>query len=290
MALVTLPSSDWVDILSFSGVSPADDTVLRNYGSSTVLVAVQATAPTVATGFPVLIGDMVSVHNVGQKIWVKGVAGVKLWVDHQQNNVVSLYSDVSVQEPLNVIVPEPLLIELPPEMITGTPGDPLGSRRLRTDQGQTSFWQGKQYRTFQELNIAGGAVHTIRIVTGVNTILKSLSLNIVTGDARMSIISGGTAGGTFGTTLPIIRKNSMTVTPNVPSQNVITSGGTVTGGTLLDVIRVVAADATGSHKEASVGANQDDERGVGPGTFFYRIEAIGTSALTGVINFFWEER
>jgi hypothetical protein len=274
MALITLPSSEWIDILAVSGITPSFDTVLRNYGSSTINVVVQASAPIGSGGFPVLSGDMVSVANKQQKIWVKGVSGVRVWIDDQDENQITLHQSVGFQK----------------DLLTGTGSDILGAKRLRVDQGQTSFWEGKQYRSFQELDIVAGASHTIRIVTGVNTILKALSLNILTGDARMEIIGGGTAGGTFGTTLPVIRKNSMSVTPNVTSQNVLTSGGTVTGGTLLDVVHVVAAEAQGNRKEASVGANQDDERGVAPGTFFYRINALGAINVTGVINLFWEER
>lgn len=274
MALITLPSSEWIDILTVSGITPSFDTVIRNYGSSTINVVVQASAPTGSGGFPVLSGDMVSVANKQQKIWVKGASGVRVWIDDQDENQITLHQSVGFQK----------------DLLTGIGSDILGAKRLRVDQGQTSFWEGKQYRSFQELNITAGASHTIRIVTGVNTILKALSLNILTGDARMEIIGGGTAGGTFGTTLPVIRKNSMSFTPVVASQNVLTSGGTVTGGTLLDVVHVVAAESQGNRKEASVGANQDDERGVAPGTFFYRINAIGSINVTGVINLFWEER
>jgi hypothetical protein len=274
MALITLPSSEWIDILTVSGISPKFDTVLRNYGSSTINVIVQASIPTGSGGFPVLTGDMVSVANNQEKIWVKGVSGVRVWIDDQDSNGITLYQSVGFQK----------------DLLTGSGEDILGTKRLRVDQGQTSFWQGKQYRTFQELNIAGGASHTIRIVTGVNTILKGLSLNILTGDARMEVLGGGTAGGTFGVTLPVIRRSTMTVTPVVASLNVLTSGGTQTGGTLLDVVRVAAAEAQGNRKESSVGGSQDDERGVAPGTFFYRINAVGAVAVTGVINISWEER
>lgn len=274
MPLVILETSNWVDVAEFTGMSLTQDMVLRNYGSQSVLVKVSPTVPTIQDGYPVMSGEVVSVRNAGVKVWIKGSTGVKVWVEDQDSNPVSQYNMVGLQS----------------DLITGSGEDVLGTKRIRVDQGQTSFWQGKQFRTFQELDIPAGASHTIRITVGVNTILKSLSLNILTGDAKLSIIGSGVSGGTYSTILPVIRKNSMTTTPVVPSQNTIASGGSVTGGTLLDIVRIVAAEGQGNRKEASVGGVQDDERAVGPGVFFYKIEAVGSIPVTGVINLFWEER
>jgi len=274
MPLIVLDTQDWVDVAEFTGIPLTQDMVLRNYGSQSILVKVSSSKPTTQDGYPVMSGEVVSVRNLQVKVWAKGTTGVKVWVEDQDSNPISQYNMVGLQT----------------DLITGSGEDVLGTKRIRVDQGQTSFWQGRQFRTFQELNIPAGTSHTIRITVGVNTILKFLSLNVLTGDAKLSIIGSGVSGGTYSTILPVIRKNSMTVTPNVLSQNMIVSGGTVTGGTLLDVIRVVAAEGQGNRKEASVGDVQDDERAVGPGIFFYKIEVIGSVPVTGVINLFWEER
>lgn len=162
------------------------------------------------------------------------------------------------------------------------------SQRLRVDVDQTSFWQGKQYRSFMELNLAAGATRIIKNVVTVNTILYDLSLTLDSGSIRMSIVSGGTEGGTFSEVMPIIRKNTMTDAPNVASQNVSTTGGTLTGGTVIDISRVVSPGATA--QQISVGSKPFDQRGVAPGTYYWKLENIGTGAATGVISFFWEER
>ena len=68
----------------------------------------------------------------------------------------------------------------------------------------------------------------------------------------------------------------------------ITAGGTITGGTLTDVLRVVAANSTA--QQMTAGSSSDAQRGYPAGTYYYKLENIGTGTVTGTYHSLWEER
>lgn len=161
--------------------------------------------------------------------------------------------------------------------------------RLRVDVGQTGFFDGREFRTFKEFAVATTSTYVIKIVVPVNTILFEFGLEIEAGDIRIETVSGGSPveGGSFSETLPRIPTNTMTEKPQPPyaAQNVLTAGGTLTGGTVIDVLRAKAAD--NSNFAASVGAQSGAERGVQPGTYYWRAAMTG---FIGVIKARYEER
>lgn len=155
--------------------------------------------------------------------------------------------------------------------------------RLRVDVGQTHFWSGKQFRTFQKLTILSGASVAIRATVGVNIVLYETSFTTEDSSIEVQLKSGGTAAGPW-TSMPVIRKNTMTTTPVIASQVTMDYDGGHTGGTLIDLVRVTAGN-----KQSSVGGT-DSERGVGPGTYYYVITNTGNQTATVVFSGFWEER
>lgn len=155
--------------------------------------------------------------------------------------------------------------------------------RLRVDPGQTSFWAGKEFRTFQEFSIPALSMVTVRATVGVDIVLHSTSINVDSGTVMMSLFAGGTANGPW-TSMPVLRKNNMSSAP-VRSANVIMDyDGGHTGGTKLDTTIVSAG------KTSSVGAEESSERGVPAGVYYYRIENLGNQAATCVFSGWWEER
>lgn len=173
-----------------------------------------------------------------------------------------------------------------------------GFERLRVDVGQTSFFEGREFRTFKELNIAAGATYVVRAVVPLNIILFGLEVSIDQGWLRVGTYVGGTPGGTFSETLPILGTNNMTpgtehrrnYSGNIyTAQTVLTAGGTHTGGTELDVLRIKTADNTtfGS----SVGAAPNDERGVSANTYYFRLLNLDAmDPVTGTFKARFEER
>lgn len=155
--------------------------------------------------------------------------------------------------------------------------------RLRVDPGQTNFWSGKQFRTFQKLEIASLATVAIRATVGVNIVLYETSFATENSSVEVQLKAGGTAAGPW-TAMPVIRKNTMTTAPIITSQVAMDYDGGHTGGVLIDLLRVTAGN-----KQASVGGT-DSERGVGPGTYYYVITNTGNQSATVVFSGWWEER
>lgn len=170
-----------------------------------------------------------------------------------------------------------------------------GFERVRVDAAQTSFFEGREFRTFKELDVAAGATYVLKVVTPVDLILNSLEVFIDGGEIRVGTYVGGTEGGTFSETLPIIPANRMAsrrtgyggVGGYYDPQVVITAGGTHTGGTELDVIRL---NSSSGGQAASVGSAPFDERGVSAGTYYFRLTNAGGQSTTGTFKARWEER
>jgi len=163
-----------------------------------------------------------------------------------------------------------------------------GHPRLRVDVAQTGFFAGREFRTFRRISLAAAGTLVVRAVVPVDTILFGLSLDLVDGWVDLETRVGGTPGGTFSETLPIFRRNNMTTAPVLTAQNVLTAGGTHTGGTVLDVLAVRASTATA--QASSVGAGITDERGIAPNTYYFVLTNPGSGTATGVWRAWWEER
>lgn len=150
------------------------------------------------------------------------------------------------------------------------------------------FGVGKEFRTFFEFSLVNNEQIVIKAVVPINVVLRSVETVITQGNIRVETVVGGTEGGDFLTTLPVFNRNNMTDKPKplYTSQVTLTAGGTHTGGTLLDLM--VNKAANGSSAIATVGTMFDDDRGVAPNTYYYRIFASEIS--TGIFKVRWEER
>ncbi len=155
--------------------------------------------------------------------------------------------------------------------------------RLRVDVGQTGFFAGKEFRTFQKLTIASLATATIRATVPVDIILFETSISTEDATIEMQLKVGGTADGPW-TPMPVFRKSTMSITPVYTNQVTLDYNGAHTGGTLIDLVRVPANNKGSSLSGAS------SERGVGAGTYYYVLTNVGNQTATVVFNGYWEER
>ena len=187
-------------------------------------------------------------------------------------------------------------VELPSDMMTSTKED---YRRLRVDQGQTGFYEGREFRTFFEFNIPSNNVQVFKFVSPVNFMLFEQSLSVDAGSVRLEAFINAVEVATFNTPLPIIGKNRMTTrpTPFYTAQVIATthatpvalgSGITTTAATRTDLSRIVAANATA--QQQSVSGGTQSERGLPAGTYHVRLHNFGNGAATGVYSLIWEER
>lgn len=180
--------------------------------------------------------------------------------------------------------------------VTSPPSDLLTdggfgpNRRLRVDLGQTGFFAGREFRTFREINIAAGQTLVLKFQVPVDVILQQQGIELDSGSLRVTNSVGGSPGGTFAETLPVLGKNNMSdrPAPFYAPQVVVTAGGTIAGATTLDVHRVVAATATA--QQSTVGNVVGDERGIAANTYHVAYENFGSGAATGTLWFIWEER
>lgn len=168
-----------------------------------------------------------------------------------------------------------------------------GYDRVKVDLAQTSFFEGREFRSFKELNIVGAATYVIRAVVPTNIILSQLQLDLDNGWVRCGTYVGGTPGGTFAETLPVLMRNNMSVGGdkryNPTAGVVLTAGGTHTGGVELDVLRLKAS--TSNANVSSVGTGIGDERGIAANTYYFRLLNLGpTEVVTGTVHMVWEER
>lgn len=180
---------------------------------------------------------------------------------------------------------------LPPELFTRP--QHKRTRRLKVDIAQTGFFDGREFRTFKELSIAGMGVYVIRAVVPIDIILFGLNVTINTGDLKLETLVGGAPGGAFAETLPIFGANNMVGAPNRESPFyvpvvVLTAGGTLTGGTQLDVLRLKTNAV--SNQASTVGVGPTDERGVAANTYYFRLTSLTNDAVDGVFRARWEER
>lgn len=159
--------------------------------------------------------------------------------------------------------------------------------RLFVEDGNSAFYQGRQYFTFSEYSIAQSAVGVYRIVLTEDVIMRDFFVNLVVSDVTVEIVSGGTAGGTFSTALVIQSTNNMQRTPVRASTSTISYGGTHTGGTVLDKFVLVS----GNNLNHATGAQGGEQFPVGfpPGTYYVRITNTGSATATGLFKARWTE-
>lgn len=199
---------------------------------------------------------------------------------------------IQTNDVVNYTTPEgwqwyaPMVVSYPPANLM-TEG-PDGNPRLRVDVAQTGFFAGREFRTFRRVTTGAGATRVIKAVVPVNVILFSLQIELTDGWIDIETRIGGTEVGSFAEVLPVFNRNNMDGTPVYAVQTVLTSGGTHSGGVVLDVLAARAAGATA--QASSVGNGITDERGIAPGTYYFVLTNPGSGPASGVFRAWWEER
>ena len=160
--------------------------------------------------------------------------------------------------------------------------------RLRVDVGQTGFFAGREARTFYEFSIASGARQVIKVVAPTDTVVQQLLIDLYLAEIRLELVVGGTEGGTFATSLPIFKTNTMSTASNYSPQVTMNLGGTHTGGTIVDLIQTVTD--TNPNKATPAGVSEDSPQGFAAGTFYIRLINTDGATATGIFRARWEER
>lgn len=180
------------------------------------------------------------------------------------------------------------LIEPSPDLMTD--GGYGNYRRLRVDVGQTGFFAGREFRTLYEFSIATGASQVIKVIAPCDTIVQMFAAELQTAKLRVELLFGGTEGGTFSTALSIFKTNTMSSSSNYVRQVTMTTGGTHTGGTLVDLLLLKSGDGTSASKDVLTTASESLSVGFPAGTYYIRLVNTDGATATGVFRARWEER
>lgn len=264
-------ATTYFDVYALTGFASGKSIVVHNETSSPIFLAISPTAPTNdSQAIAIETGETYSFSPKTSKLWVRGSTG-----------------PIRCEILTSALASQFERVDLPQDVYTS---DTEGYRRLRVDSGQTGFFEGREFRTFYELSITSGTSVYLRVTSPIDFILFEQSLTLDSGSVRFTAITGGTPSGTFSTQLPIIGKNRMVArkTPFYTSQITVAAGGGVSGGSIVELFRVVAANAT-AQQQTVLGASST-ERGLPAGTYFLRLENIGNGTATGVYSLIWEER
>jgi hypothetical protein len=176
-------------------------------------------------------------------------------------------------------------------LVTDNDGE---SRRYRVEDGQTSFFDGRMFRSFLELNIpVAGPPLVMRVTSPKDFILFAQSLSLTQGALRVEAFNGASASGTW-TALPVIGVNRMAERPSpsyVPAVAVSVGGG-FSGGTVSDLVLVRTSAQNAGAQNVGGGT---PERGLPAGDYFIRFSTLTgglavNDAAQGTFNLFWEER
>lgn len=272
MIKIKLPSTlDYYNLYTLSGITPGKSIVVTSQYTKYLLLE-RATSKPVSTandGYPLPPGETTVVYGSGTTpIWIKGEDGY-----------------VVVQELSAPISSQMTTADLPKDMYTSTLEN---YRRIRVDTAQTSFFQGKQFRSYRDFTLAAAEVRYFRFTSLTDFVLFDQTLSVSGGSVRLSVWTGATASGIW-TSIPVIGKNRMSSIPQPPYVTGVTfeTGGTFTGGTEVEAIRLVSATATA--QQSTVGASSGDERGLPASTFYIKIEATNSTPVV-LYSLFWEER
>jgi hypothetical protein len=163
----------------------------------------------------------------------------------------------------------------------------IDNRRIKVDVGQTGFFDRREFRISQELNISSGSSLVYKFSSPVNFILWEQALECDANLLKFEAVVGGTPSGSFTTPIAIWGKNRMTEQPEYIGQVSINTGGSVTGGQVAEVLRIQASGATA--QRVSAGSTAGSERGLPPGDYYLRLSAIGGN-VSGTFALIWEER
>uniref|UniRef100_A0AAU6VYE6 Virion structural protein n=2 Tax=unclassified bacterial viruses TaxID=12333 RepID=A0AAU6VYE6_9VIRU len=269
---ITLPTSTtYYDVHLATGFTAGQSIIIRNETSTTLHVIISPTLPTSDTGSIAIVAGAEYVFSPKtSKLWVRGSTGPI----HCETLIDSRSSPFE-------------RVDLSPDLYTS---DREGFRRLRVDTGQTGFFEGREFRTFFDVSIPTATSVYIRFTSPIDFIIFEQSLTLDAGSIKFTALTGATPGGSYSNVLPVIGKNRMASrkSPFYTAQCTLASGGTATGGTIVELFRVTAANSN-AQAQTVLGA-ASTERGLPAGTYYLRLENIGNSAATGVYSLIWEER
>lgn len=160
--------------------------------------------------------------------------------------------------------------------------------RLRVDVGQTGFFAGREFRTFYEFSIPTETSIVIKVNAPINTIVQTFGAELDLAELRVELRYGGTESGTFSTALPIFKTNTMTTASNYVGQVTMYTGGSHTGGTVVDLLTLISG--ANANKAIASTASENLPQGFSSGTYYIHLINTDGATASGIFRAQWEER
>lgn len=160
--------------------------------------------------------------------------------------------------------------------------------RLRVDVGQTGFFAGREFRVLKELSIASGATQVLKIVSPINSILYAFGVELTLSQLRIELVAGGTESGAFSSVITPFKTNQMTTASDYVHQATFATGGSHTGGTVIDAFDIVS----GSNVNKAIVQQVDESQPLGfsAGTYYIRMHNTDGATANGFLKLRYEER
>lgn len=165
MILNLATSTSYYDVHVLTGFASGKSLVIHNETSSPIFVVVSPTLPTGDSQAVIMESGATYSFSAGtSKLWVRGSTG-----------------PIGCEVLTSAVSSQVERVDLSPDLYTS---DAEGFRRLRVDSGQTGFFEGREFRTFYEMNIASGASVYIRFVSqlGMLESVKAGAFQVEAGD------------------------------------------------------------------------------------------------------------
>ncbi len=114
-------------------------------------------------------------------------------------------------------------------------------------------------------------------------------MTIDAGGVKLTAILAPVVGGTYATPVGVFGTNRLTdrPAPHYVSQVTINTGGTATGGTVVETIRTKVGNGANA---TSNNGSTNGERLLPAGDYYLKLESIDAGTSTGVYSLRWEER
>ena len=169
-----------------------------------------------------------------------------------------------------------------------------GFDRVRIDPGQTGFFEGRMFRTYDKLNILEATTKSYRFISPVPFILWKHVLQLRLGGLACTVFDSSAVPSVGDwTQLPIIGVNRMPErrAPFYVPQITVETGGSFTGGVELDYFELLSGIDLGNQQALNV-SGENDERGLPNTTFYLRLSVLSgiTGSSLGTHKLVWEER
>lgn len=281
MKTVQLPNStDYHELYTLSGYTQPTSLIVTNNTSKQIRVYQSTTAPSSNSliGLPVWPNSTCLIHgNDTVNIYVKG----------------SSQGYIIVQELTSTVTPF-TSIEFPQDIVTS---GVEGFRRLQVDDGQTGFFEQREFRIIRKLSLSANQTLTFKLSCTNDFILFDQAFAISEGNFEVYFWNGSnvTENTQFTTSIPIIRKNNSSEYRDYGGQRYQSVMSIQTGGTITltdsnlyeDYIGLVTAG--GSAQKISINGPDNSERYFAAGDYYFQI-INSQSASTGQFSLDWEER